>query len=165
MNISKLIVIVGLILLFQTNVFTQKWSNKFIPLQTTIEEIEQILVSKPFNAKVLRESPRGDLRIYYLKDGALSIFYSLGRCVVGTFGKLELEKNIIIQASFHPTKWRKITYYEKDIKSLKIDTSAASQYITYENVKKGITYTIQLGKVSDISFIGPENLDIVRCKD
>ena len=154
-----------ILFLFQNTVTAQNWMNKLIPLQTNIDQIEQILTAKPFNAKVLKEPKSEDRYIFYLKEGALAIYFSLGRCVDGRFGKFELDKGVIIQASFIPKKWRKISYYEKNVVSLKRDTSAAPTYISYENVKKGIDYTVQQGKVSEITFFGPENLSLTRCKD
>jgi hypothetical protein len=150
---------------YQKTVVAQNWRDRLIPLQTTIDEMERILTAKPFNARVLKENKFEDRHIYYFKEGTLRVYFSLGRCVDGLYGKYELDKGVIIQASFIPEKWRKISYYERDVKSLKKDTSAAPQYISYENIKKGINYTVQLGKVSEISFSGPENIDLEPCKD
>lgn len=160
---------VGIFLLilfsFQTTIIAQNWRDKLIPLQTSIDEIERVLTSNPFNARVLREPKFEDRHIFYFAEGTLTVYFSLGRCVEGLYGKFELEKDVIIEASFIPKKWRKISHYEKDIKSLAKDTSAAPQFISYENVKKGINYTIQQGKVSEITFSGPDWLNLERCKE
>jgi hypothetical protein len=153
-----------LILIFcQQFVIAQNWRDRLIPLQTSIDEMERLLTASPFNARVLKEPKSEDRYIFYFKEGTLRVYFSLGRCVDGVFGKYELDKGVIIQASFVPQKWRKISFYEKNVKNLKIDTTAAPQLISYENVKKGIDYTIQQGKVSEITFISPGSMNPEKC--
>jgi hypothetical protein len=156
--------ILFLILLFcQQFVIAQNWRDRLIPLQTSIDEMERLLTARPFNARVLKDPKIEDSYIFSFKEGTLLVYFSLGRCIDGVFGRYELDKGVIIEAYFVPQKWRKISFYEKDVKSLLKDTTAAPQLISYQNVKYGIRYTLQQGKVSEIAFIGPDSMNPIKC--
>ena len=146
--------------IFQQSVFSQVWLKKIAAYQMTVEEVEKLISAVPDKSLSTKDS-----YIYLLKEGRLEIDFSLGRCVEGMYGKWELEKGVIIQAVFYPEKWRKISYYEKDVKSLEKEQGRGYVFSYYKNNTKGIRYTMQWEKVYSITMSAAENINPVKCKD
>lgn len=135
------------------------WLKKITPYQMTIDEVEKLISAKPD-----KELSVTGQNVYLLKQGRLDVAYSPGWCIDGRpYGKWELEKGVILDTSFYPEKWREISFYEKDVKSLKKEKGGMYWY--YDDDKRGVSYTMQHGKVYSISFTAAENVTPIRCKE
>ena len=73
-----------------------------------------------------------------------------------------------METRFYPNKMKKITYYEKDIKGLNAELGTGLHkglIVYYEDVVKGIGYTMQAEMVKSITLTGLETIDVVKCKE
>ena len=149
--------------LCQQKAFSQDWLKEIAPYQMTVNEVEKLI-----SVTSVKNLSGKDYRVYLLKEGRLEIDFSLGRCVDGRYGKWELEKGVIMETRFYPNKMKKITYYEKDIKGLNAELGTGLHkglIVYYEDVVKGIGYTMQAEMVKSITLTGLETIDVVKCKE
>lgn len=152
-----MIVILSLFFM-QGKAYSQSWLGKIIPLQTTVKEVEKLISLTP------EKKEKGNTYRYTSEEGALIVDFSPGRCVLGKWGKWNIEKGTVVDVFFEPAKMRKISYYEKNKKSLKKGFDGVLWH--YGNSEKGIDYTMQFGKVYTLSYYIPfQKQQDLKCKD
>lgn len=159
MKFSTVLVICMFCVIYQAEVYAQDWLGKITPLETTVEEVEKLITLRP------EKKGNGNQTYEYTSEqGRLTVDFSPGRCVLGKWGKWNVEKGVVIHVFFDPGKYRKLSYYEKNKKSLKKDFDGSLWH--YGNLDKGIDYTMQSGKVDRISYYIPfQKQQDLKCKD
>lgn len=133
----------------------QEW-RKFVPLETTRVEVENLL----------GRTEVGYLAIYKLKEGNLSIEYSSGPCRPDRKGGWNVPENVVVNMFFSPRKKRRLSDLKVEPRKLrKVVDRHVGGIIYYINDEAGVVYEIQEGKVESLEYGPPKKYDHLHCGD
>lgn len=174
-KILKSILVITLIsmLIVFVNAATPKWYLKL--RQIKLMETKQEQIEKLFNYPKVIDSYDGEIGRsikYQLKEGELSVVYSLGKCVGNSNYVYNVEKNVITKLDFDLKKYVSFSKLNLDLRSFdRTEVSDLPGMFDYRNESLGEHYfasnSLKNGtkEIREIQFFPSESQEKLQCKN
>jgi len=130
--------------------------KKIAPLKTTRADVEALLGPAQGAYEV----------VYQLKDGHLSIEYSIGPCKPGQHGGWNVPENVVISLHFSPRRTNRLKDLRLNLtKFRKVEGGHTPTYTYYIDDETGVTYAVEKSRVVYIEYGPPKEFNDLYCKD